>query len=100
MLTNNSLSLRINKQRTCVVEEEDEIDISASEIHCHPSYSGSEDTLIGLALIKLTSPIKKEEMDIALPLCIKADNTSEIYNVGEINTYGLGNPTQVVKSSA
>ena len=42
-------------------------------------------------------------MDIALPLCIKADNTSEIYNVnqsGVYNTYGLGNPIQVVKSSA
>ena len=42
-------------------------------------------------------------MDIVLPLCIKADNTSEIYNVdqsGVYNTYGLENPTQVVKSSA
>ena len=99
----DSLSLRINKQRTCVVEEDNEIDIMASEIHCHPSYNSSEDTLINLALIKLSSSIKKEEMDIALPLCIEADNTSDIYNVdqsGVYITYGLGNPTQVVSSSA
>ena len=99
----DSLSLRINKQRTCVVEEDDEIDISALEIYCHPSYNSSDDKLIDLALIKLSSPIKKEELDIALPLCIKADNTSDIYNVDQSGSYysfGLGNPTQVVSSNA
>ena len=100
----DSLSLRINKQRTCVVEEDNEIDIMASEIHCHPSYNSSDDKLVDLALIKLSSPIIKEEMDIiALPLCIEADNTSDIYNVdqsGVYNTYGLGHHTQVVSSNA
>ena len=98
----DSLSLRINKQRTCVVEEEDEIDALASEIHCHPSYNSSDDKLTDLALIKLSSPITKEELDKALPLCTEADDTSEIYDVDQSRnyiTYGLGNHTQVVRNN-
>ena len=98
-----SLSLRINKQRTCVVEEDDEMGVLVSEIHCHPSYNSSDDKLIDLALIKLSSPITNEELNITLPLCVKADDTSEIYSVdqsGDYITYGLGNPTQVVRSDA
>ena len=100
----DSLSLRINKQRTCVIEEDDEIDVLASEIHCHPSYNSSNDKLIDLALIKLSSPITNEELNITLPLCVEADDTSKIYNVDQsgdyYNTYGLGNPTRVVRNNA
>ena len=98
-----SLSLRINKQRTCVVEEDDEINISASEIHCHPSYNNSDDKLTDLALIKLSSPIEKKELNITLPLCTEADDTSEIYDIDQSRdyiTYGLGNPTQKVRKNA
>ena len=99
----DSLSLRVNKKRTCVVEEDDEIDLMASEIHCHPSYNSSDDKLTDLALIKLSSPITKEDLNKALPLCTEADDTSKVYNVDhpeDYNTYGLGNPTQVVKNIA
>ena len=86
------LSLRINKKRTCVVEEDNEIDIFASEIHCHPGYNNSDDKLTDLALIKMSSPV---QLSNALPLCIKADDTSEIYNNDQSSKYytsGLGNP--------
>ena len=85
----NSLSLRINKQHTCVVEEDNEIDIFASEIYCHPGYNNSDDEVTDLALIRLSSPIRKDELNNTLPLCV---HNNEIYNF--LATYGLGNPIQ------
>ena len=85
----NSLSLRINKLRTCVVEEDNEIDIFASEIYCHPGYNNSDDKLTDLALIRMSSPIQKNELNNTLPLCL---HNSETFNF--LATYGLGNPIQ------
>ena len=99
----NSLSLRVNKLRTCVIEEHNEIDLFASEIHCHPNYNNSDDKLIDLALIKLSFPIEKDELNNTLPLCIKTDDTGEIYKFGEstdLTTYGLGNHRQKVNNDA
>ena len=93
----NSLSLRINKLHTCVVEESMEIDIFASEIYCHPGYNNSDDKLTDLALIRMSSPVQKEELNNTLPLCIKTDDTD---NFRFYTTYGLGNPTQVVHDRA
>ena len=96
----DSLSLRINKLRTCVVDEQNEIDILASEIHCHPDHNNSDDKLTDLALIKMSSPIQKE-LNNTLPVCVEADDTSNIYdNSKNYFTYGLGNPTQVVNDNA
>ena len=93
----NSLSLRINKLRTCVVEEDNETDIFASEIYCHPGYNNSDDELTDLALIRMSSPIQKDELNNTLPLCV---HNSEIYNFRILTTYGLGNPTKVVSPRA
>ena len=93
----NSLSLRINKLHTCVVEESMEIDIFASEIYCHPGYNNSNDKETDIALIRMSSPIQKEELNNTLPLCIKTDDTD---NFRFYTTYGLGNPTQVVPDRA
>ena len=90
----NSLSLRINKLLTCVVKEDNEIDTFATEIYCHPGYNNS-DELIDLALIRMSSPIQKDELNNTLPLCV---HNSEIYN--RLSTYGLGNPTQVISPHA
>jgi len=99
----NSLSLRVNKLRTCIIEEENEIDLSASEIHCHPNFNNSDDKLIDLALIKLSFPIEKDKLSNTLPLCIKTDDTDEIYKFDESTefiTYGLGNQRQKVRNNA
>ena len=85
----NSLSLRINKLSTCVVVEDNEIDIFASEIYCHQGYNNSDDEVTDLALIRMSSPIPKDKLNNTLPLCI---HNSEMYNF--LATYGLGNPTQ------
>ena len=86
------LSLRINKRRTCIAKEDNEIDIFASEIHCHPGYNNTDDKLTDLALIKMSSSV---QLSNALPLCIKTDNTSKTYNNDQSSKYytsGLGNP--------
>ena len=93
----NSLSLRINKLHTCVVEESMEIDIFASEIYCHPGYNNSDDKETDLALIRMSSLIQKEELNNTLPLCIKTDHTGKFRFY---TTYGLGNPRQVVHDGA
>ena len=72
----NSLSLRISKLRTCVVEEDDEMSISASEIHCYPGFNNSDDKLTDLALIKMSSLIQKEKLNITLPLCVNVDDAN------------------------
>ena len=89
----NSLSLRINKLRTCVVEEDNEIDICASEIYCHPGYNKSDDEVTDLALIKLSSSIQKDldKLNNTLPLCV---HSSEMFDFRRLATYGLGNPTK------
>ena len=89
----NSLSLRVNKLHTCVVEEDNEIDIFASEIYCHPGYNNSDDELTDLALIRMSSRIQKEELNNTLPLCIQ---NSEVHSFRSLIAYGLGNPTQMV----
>ena len=94
----DSLSLRIRKKYTCVVKENNEINMMASEIHCHPNYNSSDGNVIDLALIKMSSPLQKEEINSALPLCIKPDDIDDDSRV--YLTYGLGNPTQVVSNSA
>ena len=93
----NSLSLRINKLRTCVVEEDNEMSISASNIHCYPGFNNSDDKLIDLALIKMSSLIPKEKVNNTLPLCVNTDDTN---NFTFLYTYGLGNPTQMVTNRA
>ena len=93
----NAISLRLNKLRTCVVEEDDEMSMSASEIHCYPGFNNSDDKLTDLALIKMSSSIQKEKLNSILPLCVNADDAN---NFTLLYTYGLGNPTQMVSNRA
>ena len=93
----NSLSLRINKLRTCVVEEDSEIDIFATEIYCHPGYNNSNDKLTDLALIKMSSLIQKDELNNTFPLCV---HNSGMFDFRRLATYGLGNLTQIASHRA
>ena len=63
----------------------------------HAGFNNSNDKLTDLALIKMSSLIQKEKLDITLPLCVNADDAN---NFRLLYTYGLGNPTQVVSSRA
>ena len=89
-----SLSLRINKLHTCVVEEDDEMSISASEIHC---FNNSDEKVIDLALIKMSSLIQNDKLNNTLPLCVNAEDAN---NFEFLYTYGLGNPSQMVSNRA
>jgi len=99
----SSLSLRLKKSRTCVVEEDGELDLSAAEIHCHPDHNSSYDKLVDLALIKAQSRIPMDEINDTLPLCLQDERGDDLYSFsgpGSFLVYGLGNPTQVVKENA
>ena len=99
----SSLSLKLKKSRTCVFEEDDELELSVAEIHCHPNHNDSYDKLVDLALIKAQSRIPMEEINDALPLCLQDESDDELYSFsgpGNFLMYGLGNPTQVVRENA
>ena len=99
----SSLSVRLKKQHTCVVEENGELELSVSKIHCHPNYNNSYTDLVDVALIKTQFPVPSEEVKNTMPLCLPINNAIELYNYGSsgnLNTYGLGNPKQVVDARA
>jgi len=99
----STLSLRLKKSRTCVVEEDGELDLSVAEIHCHPDHNSSYVKKVDLALIKAQSRIPIDELSNTLPLCIQDEKDDDLYSFsgpGYFLVYGLGNPTQVVKENA
>ena len=83
------LSLRVNKLRSCLVEENHEFNLSMLEVYCHPNHNTSDEEMVDLALIKIKNPVPTEKLHNTLPLCLHDSNNPVYYRSGKLVTYGL-----------